>query len=175
MNPGLGNDDGTFTCTVTLSPRGLDVFEGHRCRRDGERAGLDLVDQRRQFREVRRGRDGALTDSLKTEIRRAQGDRGKLERRTGHGPDLDPVQRPAAVGSSRDERDHGVLRWLSPQVIDHDVDVGGDPAERRRRGEHFVRELHDRVGAEVLQRGEALRVAPDTHDATGPESFGHLD
>ncbi len=105
--------------------------------------------------------------ALETEVGRSQGDRGQFDRGASHRTDLDPVHGAAAIGPFGEESHDGLLRRLTPQVVDHDVDFGGCSAKRSCRCLGIVGEMDDLVGTDGHERIEAGEVAPGADDSSG--------
>ena len=75
------------------------------------------------------GRHRSLSAADDLQARRAQ--RGGRDRgdRSGDRADLDPGERPGAIGAVGDDGSHRGGGRLAPQVVDHHVDLGGGLAE----------------------------------------------
>ena len=137
-------------------------------------SGIDLLDQRGQLGQVGLGRYGALPVALESEVGRSERHRRQLDGGAGHGADLYPVHGPAAVGSGLEQGHDGDGRRFAPQVVDHDVHLGGRARQAFGRDRRVVDESDDLVGSEGGQLGEPFRVPAGADDPAGAQAFGHL-
>ena len=135
----------------------------------------DLLDQGGQFGEELPGTDRALpaADDLQADgTERGGGDR---RGRSGDRPDLDPGQRPGVVGAPGDDGGHRGGGGFAPEVVDHDVDLGGGLAEPAGDAVSVPVEQHGSGGAQSGQAGQPAGVAPGRDDLIRAEMPGDLD
>ena len=66
------------------------------------------------------------------------------------------------------------VRRLAPQVVDHDVHLGGRVRQALGRDRRIVGEGHDLVGSDGGQPGEPLQVTASADDPGGTQALGYL-
>ena len=103
----------------------------------------DLLGECGQFGENFTGADRALPAADDLKASGAERGRGDQRCASGHGADFDPGERLAAIGAVSHDGGHRGGGGLAPEVVDHDVDIGGGLAESPG----------DRVGVPVERHG----------------------
>jgi hypothetical protein len=71
------------------------------------------------------------------------------------------------AGWARSERGDRLLGRRAPQVVDHDIHVSARGAERLGDLVGLAFQRDGLIGAEALERGKPLGVAPGCHDMAG--------
>ena len=173
-----------------VGPGLLDLGERRGPRVDHEASRGDLLGEGGQFGEDLPGADGALPAAHDLEAGGAERGGGDRCAGAGHRPDFDPGQGLTAVGAPGDDGGHRGGGGFAPEVVDHDVgvggglaeplgDAGGVPVERpggeRPGGERPGVEQHGAGGAEGGQASQPAGVAPGRDDLVRAETPGDLD